>query len=103
MYGYYHSLKQKPQSNNIVWGLTFIQLVALGVGVKLSLMLAEIIPPLPINNITLSHIHHLIPLGISMSLVFMKQSKTGLPLPKYLFSLAKYRLYRRKVYVWRKK
>lgn len=103
MYGYFHSLKQKPQASKFVWGLTFVQLIALGIGGKLSMMLAEIIPPLPINNIALAHIHHLVPLGVSMSLVFMKEAKTGLPLPKYLYSLAKYRLFRRKTYVWRKK
>lgn len=102
MYGYYHPLKQKPQPSKLVWGLTSVQVFALVIGGKLSFMLGDMLPALPFNNFILSHIHHLVPLLVCMALVFMKELKTGLSLPKYFYSFAKYRIYRRKMYVWRK-
>ena len=102
MYGYYHPLRQKPEPSKLVWGLTTVQVIALVVGGKLSFMLGDYIPALPFNNFLLSHLHHLMPLAVCMGLVFIREKKTGLTLPKYLYNMAKYRLYRRKTYVWRK-
>lgn len=101
MYGHQHSLVQKPSPSKIAFGLTLPKLISLLIGAKLSYDFSQAVPALPVKNFIIAHIHHFIPLVLCASFAFVNHSKTGLPLPLYLWNLAKFKL-RRRVFLWRK-
>jgi hypothetical protein len=102
MYGEQHPLMEKPGFSKIVWGLTFPQLIAILIGGKLSFELSKIIPAIPVNNIVLSHIHHLIPLAITLILLYAREQKTGLLLYKYMYHRIKFKLKQNRTFVWKR-
>lgn len=101
MYGEQHPLVQKTGPTRIVWGLSLVQLLALGAGGILSYRLAQVIPPLPFKNFVVAHVHHLIPLGLAAFLCFAREAKTGLNLAAYLLYLLAFKL-RPRTFIWRR-
>lgn len=101
MFGEHHPLSPKVGPVKIIWGLSFTQILAIGVGASLSYKLARIIPPLPVGNLLLAHIHHMAPLAAAVVLTMARERKTGLNLAVYLAYLIAFKL-RRKVFVWRR-
>ena len=77
MYGQQHPLMEKPGYSKVVWGLTFPQLIAILIGGKLSYEFSRIVPALPVKNVVIAHIHHLIPLAITLALLYAREQKTA--------------------------
>ncbi|HBT19959.1 MAG TPA: hypothetical protein DEA47_01090 [Peptococcaceae bacterium] len=102
MYGQQHPLTKKAGSPKLVWNFTFSQMVAILIGAKLSWEFSKIVPALPLKNPVFAHIHHLIPLGAALILLYGREQKTGLLLYRYIYFWIKYRLKSPKVIVWKK-
>lgn len=77
MYGEKHPLIQKIKPDSFIFGMTFIQLLAVLVGGKLSYELSTVVPILPVDNFLLKHIHQGIPLYIAAALIFLDDNVTG--------------------------
>lgn len=101
MFGHHHSLTRQTGPAKIAWGLSLPQILSLLTGAYLSYRLSQMVPALPFNNFVLSHLHHMIPLGIIALITFARHSRTGLNFAVYLVLAAAYR-FRRKDYPWTK-
>lgn len=102
MYGQHHPLTKKPAPPKVVWGLNFPQIVAILIGGKLSYDFAKLVPPLPVKNPIFAHVHHLLPLGALLALLYVREEKTGLLLYQYVYHLVKFKLKRDKTFVWKR-
>lgn len=77
MYGEKHPLIQKIKSDRFIFGMTFIQLLAVLIGGKVSYELSAVVPILPFDNFILKHIHQGIPLYIAVAMIFLEDNVTG--------------------------
>ncbi len=102
MYGQQHPLMEKPGYSKVVWGLTFPQLIAILIGGKLSYEFAKVVPAIPINNVVIAHVHHLIPLALTLILLYTREQKTGLLLYQYIFCWIKFKLKQNRIFVWKR-
>lgn len=75
--------------------MTLTQLVAVLAGGKISYELAGVVPPLPVDNFILSHLHQGIPLYITAALVFLEDNVTGRVMAASLYDRVASRLKRR--------
>jgi hypothetical protein len=102
MYGQQHPLMEKPGYSKVVWGLTFPQLIAILIGGKLSYEFSRIVPALPVKNAVIAHIHHLIPLAITLALLYAREQKTGLLLYQYIYHWLRFKLKQNRVFTWKR-
>lgn len=102
MYGQQHPLMGKPAVSKVVWGLTFPQLIAIMIGGKLSYEFSKIVPALPVKNVIIAHVHHLIPLAFTLILLYAREQKTGLLLYQYIYHWIKFKLKQNRTYLWKR-
>lgn len=95
MYGDRHPLMQRTTPIKFIFGLTFIQLLTVLAGGRLSYELARVVPALPIDNFILSHLHQGIPLYITAVLAFVEDNVTGRVMALSLFDRLSARLRKR--------
>ncbi len=101
MYGDRHPLVRKTGPEKFIFGLTLTQLLAVLAGGKLSYELAGVVPPLPVDNFFLRHIHQGIPLYITAALVFFEDGVTGRVMAASLYDRLSARL-RKRVFLYRR-
>lgn len=102
MYGHQHPLMERPGNSKVVWGLTFPQLIAILIGGKLSFDFSKIVPALPVKNVVIAHMHHLLPLAIALILLYAREQKTGLLLYQYVCNWIKFKLKKNRTFDWKR-
>ena len=101
MYSDRHPLIRKSSPVQFIFGMTFVQLIAVLAGGKLSYELARVVPLLPIDNYFFKHIHQGLPLYFAAALVFIEDNVTGRVLAMSLFDKLSAKL-RKRVYRYRR-
>jgi hypothetical protein len=102
MYGQQHPIMERSGASKVVWGLTFYQLAALLLGGKLSFEFSKVVPALPVNNVVIAHIHHLLPLAAVLILFYAREQKTGLLLYQYAYHWICFKLKQNRVFTWKR-
>ena len=96
MYMQKHPLAyQATQEEKIIWQFSLKQLAWLAAGFYLSVKLAQLVPPLPMESHVFRHLHHALPLGVCALFGWAREAKTGLPLHMYLIYWFMFRRRRR--------
>lgn len=101
MYGDRHPLIRKSSADPFIFGMTFVQLLAVLAGGKASYELAKFVPVLPIENYFLKHIHQGLPLYITAALIFIQDNITGRILAMSVYDKC-YAKIRKKVFLYQR-